>query len=228
VVEATPGGRGEFRLWIENASQSTPLHTFRLYLRRVERSGGHHHGGATSAPIAVGSVSPTRYSIAGLQSQLIRYSAPNVSGDVEVVCENVKAPIPRSWVLRTRWRGAPLQRLRASADLGLKEPAPEHPDPYWAAPRLLHKLTPLARRFRAETGKQLVVTEGSLQFGGVFDCRCPRPPAWAPPHRTHNDGSNLDVRINDLTLAEQQTLKELSSRHGFRVLPEGDHLHLTG
>ena len=224
-----PGGREIVYIVIENATPDSPRVTCRLSLIRVPNSGGHHHDGHTNVRLAVGVLSTTRFQLRGLDRVAVSYYAPRACGDVELQVHTEETGDMRTSTLLVRSGGGALVWLSETADFKLKEADPKHPSPYWVNERVKRKFLILARAFSNKTGKKITVTEGSLEFGGLFDCECPSA-AWKPPHRTHDYGGNLDIRINDLSEGEISELTSLARRSGFRVLRETrpPHLHITG
>jgi hypothetical protein len=202
-----------------------PGATVTIELIRVANSGGHNHGGATTAALAVGTASPTRFVLGNNYPQNVRvvHRASDVCGTV---------------VIRARFsQGSPnvidnhdqilipgLVPIPASQSLQLKPPTAEHRSPYWAQPAFRNKLVRLAADYFAQTGKAITVTDASLQWGGRFDLRSD----WRPPHHEHMDGRQADLRKYDMTPEDQTRFRAIAAQVGIAILEESDHWHVRG
>jgi hypothetical protein len=68
------------------------------------------------------------------------------------------------------------------------------------------------------------INDMSLEWGGLFDLDS----SWAPPHKTHRRGENVDVRIRDKNEEQQFQLRKIITKEGVcSVSRHGNHFHLT-
>jgi hypothetical protein len=194
-----------------------------LSLRRVANSGGHAHGGETSDPAAVGSISPQSLTLSGPfpQNVKVTHRVADVCGAITVRAQFSKGDPPVREA-RTEVRFGGLVALPQRASLRYKTPTTAHPAPYFGTPALADALARLAEAYFARTGRPLTVTDANLATGGRFDLDL----NWLPPHKTHQTGRNADLRKRDMTAAEQGVLREEAARLGINVLDEGDHFHI--
>lgn len=194
-----------------------------LSLIRVPGSGGHNHGGATSAAAAVGTCSPSSFVLSASYPQNVRsvYRASDVCGIVRVISNFSNGTVAEN---RVEVMIPGLQPIPASIHLKLKPPTVEHPSPYWGAPPFISKLTQLSNLYAGRTGKPITITDGSLPWGGRFDIN----QNWIPPHHEHTDGHQADIRSNDMTESDKMIFQQIAAQVGLSVLVESDHWHVRG
>jgi hypothetical protein len=192
-------------------------------LRRVAHSGGHSHGVNIVDPRSVGTITPDRFQLTGDSPQNIpvTYRAPDVSGAVLLSVEFDGRP-----TLEHRYEIMllGLVPIPSTRKIKLKSPRPEHPSPYWADPAFVRKLELVADKYFSETGKDITITDASLQFGGRFDLNGD----WSAPHAEHRDGHQADIRSNDMSDSDRRVFRQACANYGMQVLVESDHWHVRG
>jgi hypothetical protein len=196
-----------------------------ISLERIPGSGGHNHGGATTDAAAVGTVSPSSFTLPNGYPQNIRsvFRATDVCGAIRCVSRFTSSNPP---VVENRIEVLiqGLQSIPSSTNLRLKPPTAEHPSPYWAAPDFINKLVQCANSYAQKTGKPLTVTDASLPWGGRFDLN----QNWAPPHHEHMDGRQADLRSNDMSPTDKEAFLQAAAQAGLSVLDESNHWHVRG
>ena len=192
-------------------------------LERVANSGGHSHGGATSDPSVVGVSTPATYSFTTPYPQNIR-----IVHRVTMICGSIRSISQFSdgevITCQTDVLVTNLIPITPSINLELKTPTSHHPSPYWGTRDFVTKLTKLANDFAAKTGKSIVITDASLQFGGRFDL----DQNWRPPHHEHADGRQADIRSRDMSAQERTIFQQCATAARLTVLRESDHWHVRG
>lgn len=175
----------------------------------------------------------------GLQtSAVIDYPLPEVSGDAQL---DIQLTLPPGWHYaypdgyRTNmtWDQYRLH-IGVPGLVELPEPGPEdryikvrtfeteHPDSvaFYIQSIYLNELKTLAQEYYKRSGEQRVLSlnDMTLPKGGLFDIKAD----WAPPHRSHRDGTDADVNqvfipcFEDTLLiqAARQTLPNLRDEFG--------------
>lgn len=192
-----------------------------ISLKRVPGSGGHNHGGATTAAAAVGTTSPASFTL-GKYPQNVRsvYRAPDVCGAVRRIVQ-----FPNSTIeLRIEVLIQGLRPIPTSQNLKLKPPTAEHPSPYWATQSFINKLVACANAYASSSNKAITVTDASLQWGGRFDLN----QNWTPPHHEHMNGRQADIRSNDMNADDKKAFLSAAASAGLTVLEESNHWHVRG
>ena len=62
-------------------------------------------------------------------------------------------------------------------------------DNHWVTATTKSRIETLASLYYAEFNENLVVNDGSLRYGGLYDY----DETWAPPHIEHREGENMDI-----------------------------------
>jgi hypothetical protein len=91
------------------------------------------------------------------------------------------------------WRAAVNVRglvpLRASQNYSFGPTTSDHTNIYYMRPEYVGMTERAAAYYRESFGQNLVVTAGSIPFGGIADVSR----NWNPPHSTHRIGTDLDI-----------------------------------
>lgn len=184
-----------------------------MFALRYENTGGHIHGGRTQDPRAVGVLTPRTFVLGGGYPQRtpVAWSLPQVSGSIIIF---TRFSIGQNHVgIADLLYTAGLVTLIETQTLKLKSPDPAHPSPYWVTPQMKVALEDVAQEFYLATNIKTTITDGSLQFGGVFDIN----KNWQPPHIEHRDGQTVDARIWPHTEEQKKIFERLCSQRGLRA-----------
>lgn len=81
--------------------------------------------------------------------------------------------------------------LQSADYVVVRNPDTGHPDAnaMWGLPNTISALEIVAQKYHTVTSRRLSVNDMSLPHGGLFDIGYD----WAPPHKTHRDGTAFDV-----------------------------------
>ena len=221
LFEAVRLKPGAAMIFYANAPTGTSLS---LALERVPNSGGHHHGGATREPLAVGAINPSSIVLNGPypQNVPVTYTAPEVSGSVRLLFsfsngvsgENLAEIMYDSFL-----------PIPQSTGITLKAPETMHPSPYWGEPAFITKLRSLGEKYFAATNKDIIITDGSCLWGGRFDLNGD----WRPPHAEHRNGRQADVRLRDMTNSDRDAFRRACTEVGITAeIHSGNHWHIRG
>lgn len=128
------------------------------------------------------------------------------------------------------WRAAVNLRglvpLRTSPNYTFGPTTSDHSNIYYMRPEYLAKTERAAAYYRESFGETMVVTAGSIPFGGIADVLR----NWNPPHSTHRIGTDLDVDGSADNARVWQRLI-LAGRHGGYAHCEPhnrNHVHCYG
>lgn len=78
------------------------------------------------------------------------------------------------------------------------------PDIHWVTPTTQTHIEFLAALYYAEYNERLMVNDGSLRYGGLYDYN----ETWAPPHSEHREGKNVDIYPTTVSNAKWDFLRE--------------------
>lgn len=192
-----------------------------MILFRQPDTGGHHHGGQTTNPGAVGTLSSSRFTLGGgyPQNHPVQWTFPEVSGSVGVLVRFSNGDLAGGIADIYYVQG--LVSLSENQTLRLKAPTRDHLSPYWVTPQMRVALQGVADQFFIDTGMVTTITDGSLQYGGLFDWKG----TWAPPHREHRDGKVVDARIWPHTDAQKLLFERLCDQRGLHAERHVDPPH---
>lgn len=205
--------------------------TVQMTLERVPNSGGHHHGGATTDPLAVGTVTPASLTLTGAYPQNARcvFTAPDVCGQVTFLGKHSDGSVDE-YLLEIMFDS--FLPIPQSTGIALKAPDRIHPSPYWADPAFISKLRQLGERYYGKTTKNITITDASLPWGGRFDIEAePKPPKpskrWKAPHAEHRNGRQADVRLFDMSEDDKEAFKTICADLGITAEIHNDnHWHI--
>ena len=62
-------------------------------------------------------------------------------------------------------------------------------DIHWVTSITKTRIEKLAKAYFEKFNEKLVINDGSLRYGGLYDFK----ENWAPPHKGHRDGTNVDI-----------------------------------
>ena len=168
-------------------------------------SGGHQHDDVARHTDHAGVLSGTPVSqntVSGITGDEANpygftFTAPAPAGDhkIRASCTSVNCTqIGR----RDLWAGVEgLETLSSgSANYTLIGSTSTHPNNHYVTKTNKYKAVILASLYKSEFPSNPVLhyNDGSLERGGVFDFNSAK--TWAPPHKTHREGNDLDVRAN--------------------------------
>ena len=98
-------------------------------------------------------------------------------------------------------------------------------DIHWVTPTTKTRIASLAKLYYAEYNENLIVNDGSLRYGGLYDFN----ESWAPPHWGHRDGKNVDIYPTTVSDAKWKFLirkiDELGSTYINKINTNAPHLH---
>jgi hypothetical protein len=203
--------------------------TFSVTLSRDPNTGGHYHGGATSDPLAVGTIVPSQLTFVGAEPQNVPcvWTAPDVCGSVRLDYRFSSGEYGW-WHMDIMYDS--FLPIPQSTGISLKTPDPIHPSPYWADPPFISKLRLLGEKYAAKTGKDIVITDASLPWGGRFDIEAEHPQhptPWRAPHAEHRNGRQADVRLRDMTASDRIIFQDACIELGIEAQIHSDnHWHI--
>jgi hypothetical protein len=195
----------------------------------VLHSGGHNHNGAK--PVGIFSNTTNTTDING--SFATNYT-PSSFGGSETI-RIVSVLLPTASDSRNITTCVPnLVLLPVSADYDQVGGTISHPGPpmpnepntnHWGTQTLIDSIIDLATAYnnRFANGPNLGFNDMSLPLGGLFDING----NWTTPHRTHREGHNVDLRINNLNTVRRRWLRREIGNNFDGLLDEGNHWHLT-
>ena len=98
-------------------------------------------------------------------------------------------------------------------------------DIHWVTPTTKTRIASLARLYHAKYNENLMVNDGSLRYGGLYDFN----ETWRPPHWGHRDGTNVDIYPTTVSAAKWKFLirkiDELGSTYLNKINTDDPHLH---
>lgn len=215
---------------VTSAGRPVANHALTATTTAVLHSGGHHHNcnrpvGAFVASAGItdeNGMFTTNYTPSAFGgSETIRINSvgyPNASGSRDIT---VRAP--------------DLVLLPDSNDYDQIGGTVHHPGPpiggqpntnHWGLQGLIDAIESLAEAYNDEyePGPLLAFNDMSLPNGGLFDINGD----WTRPHRTHREGVNVDLRINNLDVQTRTWLRpQIRLIFGRNPLDEVHHWHLT-
>lgn len=166
----------------------------------VLHSGCHNHNGAKPVGVFSNTVNTT-----DINGAFATNYTPSSFGGSETI-RIISALLPTASDSRNITTRVPsLVLLPASGDYDQVGGTANHPGPpmpnesntnHWGTQALIDSIIDLATAYnnRFANGPNLGFNDMSLPFGGLFDING----NWATPHRTHREGHNVDLRINNL------------------------------
>jgi hypothetical protein len=208
-------------------SNAAPGTTVSYELIRIPNSGGHYHGGETSNPLAAGRCSPPSQTLNGPwpQNAPAVVTAPDVCGSVKYLSRfSAGTPAVIENLIEIMFES--LLPIPQTTGIELKPPTSSHPSPYWADPPFITKLRELGEKYFAQRGKNIVITDASLPWGGRFDIE-PEKTEWLPPHEEHRNGRQADIRLRGMTDADRKAFQEICLALGITTeIHSGNHWHI--
>lgn len=204
-----------------STGQILPFCDVMLTVQRTPSSGGHDHDDA-SRPI--GSFDPASGNTGADGLLPVTYTAPEVSGVVQTTITGTTQDgtpiIPGVFTIGVEISG--LAALGAGTNYNLVGQTAAHGDNHYGTSTFNSSLVKLADSYAAEyPGSKLDYNDMSLVQGGLFDISG----GWAPPHRSHRFGVDMDLRL--VAPERRKKLKQLIIKAGIpTVLVEGNHWHV--
>ena len=198
------------RTWNGKAVRDLPL-TFSL--SRVVGSGGHHHGDSTELHGTLyynGTVLQDADTLKTTEDGLILNYCSSVVGQQEVVRVRTREdyyvvypPLDNESIycddtLYILVPGLVHYPDFAPVCVAFKPQPEEHPDPFYidsTKVNVMNAFFDTLRNFLDEnygdaSEYPIMITDISLEYGGLYDINA----NWAPPHHTHREGKDIDIR----------------------------------
>lgn|GEM_PF-2036471 len=201
--------------------QILPFCDVQLTLARTPQSGGHAHDDANRP---IGAFEPDSGNTGSDGLLPVTYTAPEVSGLVQTTITGTTQqgiPIfPSLFTIGVEISG--LTALGAGTNYDLVGATTAHGDNHYGTSSFNSSLVTLADKYAAAfPGSKLAYNDMSLVQGGLFDISG----AWAPPHRSHRFGVDMDLRL--VPAARRKKLRQLINAAGIAtILVEGNHWHI--
>lgn len=116
-----------------------------------------------------------------------------------------------------------LAELGPGAGYDLVGKTPTHPRNHFGTSEALTQLPLIAAQYKREFPRNpnLNYNDMSLPFGGLFDWK----DTWAPPHKTHRFGYQIDINLSSVPVADRTRLQEIFVANQARWIIEGEPLH---
>ncbi|MDZ4325376.1 MAG: hypothetical protein U1A73_10235 [Pseudomonas sp.] len=212
---------GGIRCFFTNSGAIDPGCRINLATQLGNDTGGHQH--SSNRPL--GTVTPTT----GLGSYQFTYTAPEVSGQVNIVATGVSSsgqPIsPFTFHVNVETPG--LVELRPSSLYRFIGAAGSHVQRFWGTPELVQSMIGLASDYHAAyPDHTLGINDMNLPKGGLFDFKGD----WSEPHCGHRS-NNADLRTNDIPMARRARLTQLIADNGMNLFDEtgtiSPHYHVS-
>ena len=187
----------------------------KLSVEPVKNSGGHIDEGH-SGTRHKGTISPSSFKIeGGIIAALFTYKSSEVAG-MEKIKAEANGKEAGEAIIRVQVSG--LQSLSGGYYF-LKceiEPCPsyKHEDFYNVQAWVNGLFNKIAYSYyqKFPTAQLLVVTDASLAYGGLYDYQN----TWAPPHKTHRVGTDIDVRSKNIPKKDSQ--RKVDNRQEFESI----------
>lgn len=180
----------------DQSGQSVAGITVSLKSEVIEKTGGHNHHDTTRPKGTVPSAGTTASEGFAFT---FNSGAELVAGDHKVTARCSDCEGPATYDIWVGIRG--LVPLSASASYVFVGKTGHHPSNHYMAEDASKRVRDLAAAYHRffPNDPVLRLNDASLERGGRFDIasestKAPRP--WAPPHKTHLIGRNIDVRAN--------------------------------
>ena len=205
----------------------------KLSIEPIKNSGGHiEDGNGHSGIRPKGTINPSSFKIeGGIIAALATYKSSEVAG-MEKIKAEANGKEAGEAIIRVQVPG--LQSLSGGYYF-LKceiEPCPsyKHEDFYNVQSWVNGLFNKIAYSYyqKFPTAQLLVVTDASLAYGGLYDYRN----TWAPPHKTHRVGTDIDVRSKNIPNGKQRDAFEsiVCANYGLPKLEfpgqASEHYHL--
>jgi hypothetical protein len=199
--------------------QDNPIanHPVSLSAEAVLNSGGHIHNG--NRPIGVFGAKSGRTGSDGKFTTL--YTATAFGGEERITAKSDEVPnLDISVDLDVRVKG--LVELSGGTNYSLVGQTSTHPNNHYGIKRTINALISIANQYASRfPGQRLYYNDISLVKGGLFDIKG----NWKPPHKTHREGKNVDVRIPRYEIEFCRIVRRYGGEH-LRE-PHPLHYHLT-
>ncbi len=179
----------------------------RVFARRVEYSGGHDHpNNAQGGPFGEftqregftneDGIFTTTYTASAFGGEERIFACANVASPSDTVSSDLIVRVPGLFLFPT---GGHWLKVGGTC-LHYGPPKPWNPNPpecqqpdnnHWINQNAYENLVAVAEGYYFYTGHILCINDISLPYGGLFDI----DGNWAPPHRTHRLGEDIDIAI---------------------------------
>ena len=194
-----------------------------------ENTGGHYAGHSTDRP--TGRHVPSEGYVNQSDGRFrATFYASEVSGIVDVTVDCI---VPFGGCVGSNvsfgvgYQG--LEQLGEGSGYVLTGSKGPHPSNHWGVPNFVAAAKSIATQFLADYPQSpLQYNDMSLEYGGLFDVATSPGPGydWTPPHKTHRQGTNMDVGIPK-TNAARALLQRLCQVSGISPYHEDAfHWHL--